>query len=156
MSDALGATKLLRRLRRDQLPALRRDAVDAATLAQAADIVDQVRRGGLAALRQLGQRFGDLAADDPIVVDRAGLADAFAGLSSADQALLVRTADRIAAFAKAQRDALSNVDVAVPGGRAGHTVAPVQRAGCYAPGGRFPLPSSVLMTAVTGARRRCG
>ena len=28
-------------------------------------------------------------------------------------------------------------------------VAPVDRAGCYAPGGRFPLPSSVLMTAVT-------
>ena len=28
-------------------------------------------------------------------------------------------------------------------------VAPVERAGCYAPGGRFPLPSSVLMTAVT-------
>ncbi|HUT78662.1 MAG TPA: histidinol dehydrogenase, partial [Polyangia bacterium] len=27
--------------------------------------------------------------------------------------------------------------------------APVERAGCYAPGGRFPLPSSVLMTAVT-------
>src|SRR2546425_246237 len=25
----------------------------------------------------------------------------------------------------------------------------LQRAGCYAPGGGFPLPSSVLMTAVT-------
>ena len=28
-------------------------------------------------------------------------------------------------------------------------VAPVERAGCYAPGGRYALPSSVLMTAVT-------
>src|SRR5205823_6101657 len=28
-------------------------------------------------------------------------------------------------------------------------IAPVERAGCYAPGGRYPLPSSVLMTAVT-------
>lgn len=28
-------------------------------------------------------------------------------------------------------------------------ISPVVRAGCYAPGGRFPLPSSVLMTAVT-------
>ena len=52
-------------------------------------------------------------------------------------------------FARAQRDALSDVDVTVPGGRAGHRVAAVERAGCYAPGGRFPLPSSVLMTAVT-------
>jgi phosphoribosyl-ATP pyrophosphohydrolase/phosphoribosyl-AMP cyclohydrolase/histidinol dehydrogenase len=37
----------------------------------------------------------------------------------------------------------------VPGGRAGHSVLPVSTAGCYAPGGRYPLPSSVLMTAVT-------
>src|SRR5207247_2273208 len=39
--------------------------------------------------------------------------------------------------------------VLVPGGEAGHMVAPVERAGCYAPGGRYALPSSVLMTAVT-------
>jgi phosphoribosyl-ATP pyrophosphohydrolase/phosphoribosyl-AMP cyclohydrolase/histidinol dehydrogenase len=63
--------------------------------------------------------------------------------------LLERTAARIRSFAEAQRHALRDVDVEVPGGRAGHTVVPVLRAGCYAPGGRFPLPSSVLMTAVT-------
>src|SRR5690606_33041874 len=45
--------------------------------------------------------------------------------------------------------ALGEVDVAFEGGRAGHRVLPVARAGCYAPGGRYPLPSSVLMTAVT-------
>lgn len=41
------------------------------------------------------------------------------------------------------------MDVEIPGGRAGHTVEPVECAGCYAPGGRFPLPSSVLMTVAT-------
>ena len=51
------------------------------------------------------------------------------------------------AFAQAQRAALRDIDVAVPGGRAGHSFIPVARAGCYAPGGRFPLPSSAIMTA---------
>ena len=37
----------------------------------------------------------------------------------------------------------------IPGGQAGHRVDPVEKAACYAPGGRFPLPSTVLMTAVT-------
>jgi phosphoribosyl-ATP pyrophosphohydrolase/phosphoribosyl-AMP cyclohydrolase/histidinol dehydrogenase len=37
----------------------------------------------------------------------------------------------------------------IPGGEAGHTCLPVCSVGCYAPGGRFPLPSSVLMTAIT-------
>jgi phosphoribosyl-ATP pyrophosphohydrolase/phosphoribosyl-AMP cyclohydrolase/histidinol dehydrogenase len=50
---------------------------------------------------------------------------------------------------EAQRGAIRDVEVKVPGGVAGHQVVPVERAGCYAPGGRFPLPSSVLMTAVT-------
>lgn len=52
-------------------------------------------------------------------------------------------------FAKAQRSALTDVSVPIPGGTAGHTVSPMSVAGCYAPGGRYPLPSSVIMTAVT-------
>jgi len=66
-----------------------------------------------------------------------------------EQELLERTAARIKKFAEGQRSALTSVDVGIPGGVAGHTVAPVNAAGCYAPGGRYPLPSSVLMTAVT-------
>ena len=31
-------------------------------------------------------------------------------------------------------------------GRAGHDFVPVARAGCYVPGGRYPLPSSAIMT----------
>lgn len=52
-------------------------------------------------------------------------------------------------FAKAQRGALTDVSIPIPGGMAGHTVSPMSVAGCYAPGGRYPLPSSVIMTAVT-------
>jgi phosphoribosyl-ATP pyrophosphohydrolase/phosphoribosyl-AMP cyclohydrolase/histidinol dehydrogenase len=66
-----------------------------------------------------------------------------------DLELLQRTAERIERFAKAQINSLEAMEVPIPGGKAGQVIAPVQRAGCYAPGGRFPLPSSVLMTAVT-------
>ncbi len=34
------------------------------------------------------------------------------------------------------------------GGRHGHDFVPVARAGCYVPGGAYPLPSSALMTIV--------
>lgn len=57
--------------------------------------------------------------------------------------------DRVEAFAKAQRAAISDTSTSIPGGKAGHTVSPMSAAGCYAPGGRYPLPSSVIMTAVT-------
>ena len=43
----------------------------------------------------------------------------------------------------------------IPGGEADHTVAPIDVAGCCAPGGRYPLHSSVLMTAITTCAAGC-
>jgi phosphoribosyl-ATP pyrophosphohydrolase/phosphoribosyl-AMP cyclohydrolase/histidinol dehydrogenase len=139
----------LRRITPRELPSGRRDPVDADTLAAAARIVTDVRDVGEAALRRYAERFGDLTVGAPLVFGPDVLAAARDALPATDRALLERTADRIRAFATSQRSAIQEIDVAVPGGRAGHTVSPVDRAGCYAPGGRFPLPSSVLMTAVT-------
>lgn len=50
---------------------------------------------------------------------------------------------------EAQRASVTEMTIDVPGGRCGQKIAPVGCAGCYAPGGRYPLPSSVLMTAAT-------
>ena len=52
-------------------------------------------------------------------------------------------------FAKVQRASITEATTTIEGGQAGQLVVPVASAGCYAPGGRYPLPSSVIMTAVT-------
>jgi histidinol dehydrogenase len=124
-------------------------AVDEATLGAARTIVEAVREGGATTLRELAEHYGDLQPGAPVLLGRDALLAAWHRIDGHARALLERTRDRISAFATAQRDALATVEVPVPGGRAGHQLAPVARAGCYAPGGRFPLPSSVLMTAVT-------
>jgi histidinol dehydrogenase len=124
-------------------------AVDSQTLAAASDIIADIRRGGREALLEYGRRFGDLGPGDRLYYDRPELDAALARLPADQQDLLRRTADRIAAFASAQRQAVADVDLAIDGGRAGVRYLPVGQVGCYAPGGRFPLPSSVLMTAVT-------
>lgn len=144
MSDAR-----LRRITPEDLPALRRDAVDTDTLSIASSIVEDVRARGEVALREHATSLGDLPDGASLVIERPYLNAALDTLPRGDRELLERTADRIRAFAQAQRAALTDAEIPVPGGAAGHTVAPVDRAGCYAPGGRFPLPSSVLMTALT-------
>ena len=125
------------------------DPVDATTRAQAAEIVSSVRAGGEAALLAAAERLGDIKRGEPYVVTREQLRAAFEGLPAAQQALLERVGARVRAFAAAQRASIADVRVPVAGGSAGHTVAPCAVAGCYAPGGRYPLPSSVLMTAIT-------
>ena len=133
----------------DEIARRRRTTVPAEALAAAAQIVEAVRLGGESAVREQAERFGELQPNEPIVIERPALEQALRGLNRADRDRLERVAGRIRTFAEAQRGALSELTVAIPGGKAGHTVAPVERAGCYAPGGRYPLPSSVLMTAVT-------
>ncbi len=139
----------MRRLTAEEIGAARRDAVDTSTLTRAAEIVDRVRLGGEPELRAVAEELGDLRPGEPLILGRDELERAADDVDPQTLALLERTADRIAGFATAQRQSVVELKVPVPGGIAGHSVAPVERAGCYAPGGRYPLPSSVLMTAVT-------
>ena len=140
---------MLRRVLPSAVEAAHLSPVDPPTLEAARLILEDVRQGGEASLRAQALRLGDLAPEAPLILRRDDLAAAARVLPAEDLALLQRVAARIRAFADAQRAACVDLDVAVPGGRAGHNLAPVDRAGCYAPGGRYPLPSSVLMTAVT-------
>ncbi len=55
-------------------------------------------------------------------------------------------------FAEAQREALRDIEVeTLPGVVLGHRNIPVQSAGCYVPGGRFPMVASAHMSVVTAS-----
>ena len=108
-----------------ELARRRRDPVSKQALAEAAPIVDAVRTGGEAALREYAERFGDVrpeggagagaGAGAPLFYDRAALREALARLPAGDRARLERVAERIRGFAEAQYRALCPVAVSVPG-----------------------------------------
>jgi len=139
----------MRRLTAEDVWERERTAVDPETLHGAAEIVEAVRIEGETAVRRYGERFGEVSANERLVIGRRELDSALRRVPRGDRDLLERTAERIEMFARAQRESLSEVTLDIAGGRAGQHISPVRRAGCYAPGGRYPLPSSVLMTAVT-------
>ncbi len=140
---------LLPRRTADEFRARNRGGVPANILAEAAVIVERVRSGGEEALREYTTRFEDCAPGEPLYLTGEILRSHLEELPEDERSRIERIADRIRTFARSQRAALAPVDTTVPGGRAGHRIDPVDGAGCYAPGGRYPLPSSVLMTAVT-------
>lgn len=130
-------------------------SIDAETLATAQSIVDDVRTGGESAIRKYAEKFGERTADQPLVIPRTELDAALARISDNDSDLLHRVSARIQKFAAAQLNCLSELTTDVPGGKAGHTIEPVEHAGCYAPAGRYALPSTVMMTAVTARVAGC-
>lgn len=117
----------------------------------AARAIEDVRTGGEKALRAWAVKLGELKPGDRLLYDRTALEEALDGIDPGVRALLERAKSRVAAFAAAQRACLADLDTAVPGGRAGHVFVPVSRAGCYVPGGRYPLPSSAIMTVTPAA-----
>jgi len=148
-------TPMLRRVAPGNVTQSARPPVDERVFDAARPIVDDVRARGDAALHEYAERFGERAPGEPLILGAEEMRAASDAMDPSDRAVLERTAERIGAFAKAQRDAIRPVDVAIPGGRAGHTIEPIASAACYAPAGRYPLPSSVLMTAVTARVAGC-
>lgn len=117
-------------------------------LAEARAIVDAVRRGGDGAVVRYAQRFDGLSGDS---VGRHGpeaMQHALERTPTDVRLLLRRTGDRIRDFAETQRRGLEDHEVLTAAGRMGHRYLPVAAAGCYVPGGRYPLPSSLLMTVI--------
>jgi phosphoribosyl-ATP pyrophosphohydrolase/phosphoribosyl-AMP cyclohydrolase/histidinol dehydrogenase len=107
--------------------------------------MDLVRDGGEPALLRLARELD--RSDGRLWYGPEDFAAALSSIGADQRGALERAAKRIQVFAKAQLASLSELDLPVPGGRAGHQLLPVERAGCYVPGGRYPLPSTVLMTA---------
>ncbi len=118
-------------------------------------ILAAVRAHGDAAVRDYAQRFGD---PSPREIPRAEIVAAFDATSKALRNALAGAAQRIARFACAQRDAITDVTIRVGNLELGHRVMPIERVGIYVPAGRHPLPSSLLMGAipaqVAGVRER--
>lgn len=131
-------------------------SIDPETLNRAEQIVSAVRREGESAIRQYARQFNERSDDQPLLIGRDEMEAAAKRINHSDVELLRRVAHRIGNFAEAQLECLTELEFDVPGGQAGHTIEPIARVGCYAPAGRFSLPSTVLMTVVPAMAAGCG
>ena len=141
-------TPLLPRLETASVMRQRPAPIAADALADAERIVAEVRAEGPDAVQAWGERLGDLEPGSPWILGRADLQRALDGLDRDTRKLLERCAERVARFAQAQLAGLRPLDQTIEGGRAGVDWIPIEAAGCYVPGGRYPLPSTALMTAL--------
>ena len=128
----------------------RRGATNTAKVeATVATILADVRHGGDAAVEEYAGRFDGLKQEDgsllPLRVTRAEMAAAWQATAPELQAAMRVAQANIQAFAEAQKPREFTMEP-VPGVRTGQVVRALGSVGCYVPGGRYPLPSTLLMT----------
>jgi histidinol dehydrogenase len=108
-------------------------------------ILSAVRKGGDRALLKYAAELDGLAKSQPLLVSRDEMKAAWDSTAPSLQAAMMVARGNILAFAEAQLPrewTISPVD----GVRTGQIVRPLGSVGCYVPGGRYPLPSTLLMT----------
>jgi histidinol dehydrogenase len=120
----------------------------AAVEPRAAEIVDDIRRRGDPAVFHWAREL-DGFEGSCFEVDRDRIDAAPSTIAPELRKALEDMASRVCRFAGFQRGVLGDLSVEMDGILLGHRAIPVSTAACYAPGGRHPLPSSVIMSAVT-------
>jgi histidinol dehydrogenase len=108
-------------------------------------ILADVSKSGDRALLKYVAEFDGLAKGQALLVSSDEMKAAWEGTAPELQAAMMVARANILEFAEAQRPAewmISPVD----GVKTGQIVRPLESVGCYVPGGRYPLPSTLLMT----------
>src|SRR5271170_891769 len=114
----------------------------------AARIIQDVQRRGDKALFYWTKRFDGLSLQrNSVWVSRDELRSASRRVSAAFLDAVDHAARNIRAVARRQKPQAWTLNIE-PGVRAGQRVQPIETVGCYLPGGRFSLVSTLLMTAI--------
>ncbi|HXA83843.1 MAG TPA: histidinol dehydrogenase [Candidatus Dormibacteraeota bacterium] len=125
-----------------------RGAVDLARVEKKVGrIVADVRKDGDRALRRYAEQLDGLKSKQPFRVTNAELEHAWSAAREEFKQALKAAADNIRQYCEWQKPQQWRNAMA-PGINVGQVVRPLQSAGCYVPGGRYPLPSTMLMTVI--------
>jgi sulfopropanediol 3-dehydrogenase len=112
------------------------------------EIIANVRAHGDKAVRDYSVRF-DKAELDAFEVTDSERQSALAELDPQTRKDTEFAIANVRKFAEAQLATILPLEVeTLPGVHMGHRVIPIERVGCYVPGGRYPLLSAPIMTIV--------
>ena len=133
------------------------DAIDAKVRSTVESIMDDIKKRGDAAVRDLSAQF-DKWSPASFRLSQSDLDAIMAKVKPETIADIKFAQAQIRNFAQHQRDAIKDIEVeTLPGVKLGHKNIPVDSVGCYVPGGRYPMVASAHMSIVTartaGVRR---
>jgi len=121
---------MLNRISPSQVTLEMKDPVDPTALVQSQQIISQIRSsvsGPVDAVKLLAiaHKFGDISTSvSSFIISPQQCKDAFDSLPQGERQALIQIHHRIQSFAKAQRKSVVDMEMDIPGGKAGHTVSP--------------------------------
>lgn len=112
-----------------------------------AAVVSAVRKKGDSALRKYAEKWDGLKRNQPIKISAAEMEKAWKTVPEDFKRALEVASGNIRRYCEWQKP-VPWTKATNHGIEVGQVVRPLTSAGCYVPGGRYPLPSTMLMTVI--------
>jgi histidinol dehydrogenase len=110
-------------------------------------ILSEVKKDGDKAVRKYTQKFDNLNLKSTLI-SKQQIKDAYAQVDLNDVKALKQAAKNIKFFAEKQFVTFRDFEIKKDDITLGQKIVPIEKVGCYVPGGRYPLPSSALMNVI--------
>lgn len=111
------------------------------------EIIADVRKNGNSAVKKYSEKFDGIETDCKELSEDE-IENAVKSLDDEVLEALKFSVRNVEEFAKAQLGSVKNTMVQADGAILGHKIIPLEKVGCYIPGGNYPLPSTAIMTIV--------
>lgn len=111
------------------------------------EIIEDVRQNGNSAVKKYSEKFDGIETDCRELSEEE-IENAVKSLDDEVLEALEFSVRNVEEFAKAQLGSVKNTMVQADGAILGHKIIPLEKVGCYIPGGNYPLPSTAIMTIV--------
>jgi len=129
-------------------PVLQGQQTDDLVKERVSQILAKVRKEGDKGLGEYNKLFDNYERDDLLITEEE-IKKAYCQINTTTLDDLKFAAKNIKEFAKCQKEVLHDIEKEIlPGVYLGHRVIPVEACAGYIPGGRYPLPSSALMSII--------
>ena len=110
-------------------------------------ILNEVKNDGDKAVKKYTKKFDNLNLENTLIT-RKQVEEAYKKVNPKDIQSLKKAAINIKFFAREQFKTFKDFEIKKNGVILGQKIVPIEKVGCYVPGGRYPLPSSALMNVI--------
>lgn len=123
------------------------EKIEFESISSVEEIVLDVKTHGDSALKKYAKQF-DNQEIETFLVSEQEIKAAYSLVDEATISSIKKSIENVKKFAKKQLGTLKPLKTNIDNNELGHKIIPLEKVGCYIPGGNYPLISSAVMTIV--------
>lgn len=123
------------------------EKIEFETISSIEEIVQEVKNQGDEAIRKYTKQF-DGEDIEAFLISEAEIKNAYSQVDEETIKAIKKSIENVKKFSKKQLKCIKSLRTKIDKNELGHKIIPIEKVGCYIPGGNYPLLSSAIMTIV--------